>query len=97
MSRGNRRNLADASGVKLDAQEAMVPELSDLENRFTYHPPKPGQADTYQVIRLRALEFALLVDQLAPESRELSLAITKIEEAVFWANAAIARGPVEAA
>jgi len=30
-------------------------------------------------------------DQLAPESREKSLAITKLEEAVYWLNAAIAR------
>jgi len=29
--------------------------------------------------------------QVAPDSRERSLALTKIEEAVFWANAAIAR------
>lgn len=71
-----------------------MPDLNDLENRFTYHAPKPGQADSYQTIRLKALQFALLVDQLAPESRELSLAITKIEEAVFWANAAIARDSV---
>ena len=28
-----------------------------------------------------------------PESREASLAITKLEEAIMWANAAIARRP----
>jgi hypothetical protein len=32
---------------------------------------------------------------LCPGSRELSLAITKLEEAVFWANAAIARNEKE--
>ena len=35
--------------------------------------------------------FAGLVDNLCPESREKSLAMTKIEEATMWANASIAR------
>lgn len=74
-----------------------MPDMSDLENRFTYHAPGPGQPEMYEQIRFAGLGFALLIDRFAPESRELSLAITKIEEAVFWANAAIARGPVEAA
>ena len=32
----------------------------------------------------------MLVDE-CPDSRELSVALTKLEEAVMWANAAIAR------
>lgn len=31
------------------------------------------------------------MDNLCPDSRELSLAITKLEEAIMWANASIAR------
>jgi hypothetical protein len=73
------------------------PDMDDLENRFTYHAPKRGQPEKYQEIRAKALAFAALVTLHAPVSRELSLAVTKIEEAVFWANAAIARGPGEAA
>ena len=64
---------------------------SDLENRFTYHSPKEGQPEVYQAIRDFAKEFAYLIDTHCPEGRELSLAVTHIEEAVFWANAAIAR------
>jgi hypothetical protein len=33
------------------------------------------------------------VDALVPDGREKSLALTKIEEAMFWANAGIARQP----
>jgi hypothetical protein len=65
--------------------------LLGLENRFTYHPPKDGQAQKYELIRATALNLAHLIDDLAPESREKSVAITKLEEAVMWANAAIAR------
>lgn len=65
----------------------------DLDNRFTYHPPQPenDQAARYEQIRSAGREFAGLVDDLTDDSREKSLSITHIEEAVFWANASIAR------
>jgi len=63
----------------------------DLNNRFTYHPPKPGQADRYVKIRDTAHEFASLLNDECPDSREKSVAFTKLEEAVMWANASIAR------
>lgn len=63
----------------------------DLINRHTYHPPKNDQPDRYTQIRSAGLEFALLVLELTPESREQSVAFTKIDEAVQAANSAIAR------
>ena len=63
----------------------------DLNTRFTYHKPFGNQPERYESIRGLALEFADILLNKCPDSRELSLAITKIEEAVFWANAAIAR------
>ena len=36
-------------------------------------------------------ELAYLIDELCPASREKSLALTKIEESIMWANASIAR------
>ena len=67
----------------------MIPE--DLENRFTYHSPREGQPAKYEYIRKRALILAHDLNELCPESREKSLALTKLEEMVMWANAAIAR------
>lgn len=66
-------------------------DRADLENRFTYHRPKPGQPEAYAEIRDRALDLALHVNEACPESREKSLAITHLEDAVMWANASIAR------
>lgn len=63
----------------------------ELANRFTYHPPTGTQAERYEAIRSRAHEFADFIERTTPESREQSLAMTALEEAVFWANAAIAR------
>jgi hypothetical protein len=62
-----------------------------IENNFRYHPPKEGQPEKYEAIRAKAKELALLIDELAPYSREKSLAMTNLEQAVFWSNAAIAR------
>lgn len=62
-----------------------------IENNFRYHAPKEGQPAKYEVIRAKAKELAYLIDQECPKSREASLAMTNLEQAVFWANAAVAR------
>ncbi len=63
----------------------------DLQNRFTYHPPKVGQPERYEKIRALGYELAVLLTETCPQSRELSLALTNLEEAIMWANASIAR------
>lgn len=62
-----------------------------IENNFKYHAPTPGQPEIYQAIREKAKELAYLIDDLAPGSREKSLAMTNLEQAVMWANASVAR------
>jgi hypothetical protein len=65
--------------------------IEEIANRFAYHAPKDDQIERYEEIRAKGLLFALEVHGSCPESREKSLALTKIDEAVMWANAAIAR------
>lgn len=62
-----------------------------IENALTYHAPKEGQPEKYLQLRNEAKSLALSIDVLCPDSREKSLAMTKLEEAIMWANAAIAR------
>lgn len=63
----------------------------EIECNFTYHAPKPGQPEIYQNIRDVAKVLAHMINVSVPEGREKSLALTKLEEAVFWTNAGIAR------
>lgn len=62
-----------------------------IENNFKYHAPKEGQAEIYVEIREKAKELAYLMDEKVPNGREKSLAMTQLEQTVFWANAGIAR------
>jgi len=68
-----------------------VNKREQVNHNFTYHPPQPGQPEKYVQIREAAKSLAHLILDLTPESREQSLAITNLEQVVFWANAAIAR------
>lgn len=62
-----------------------------FENNFKYHKPTDEKTHYYTEIRNNAKRFAYLIDERCPNSREKSLALTKLEECVMWANAAIAR------
>lgn len=65
----------------------------DLERRFAHHPPKDqATGDSHARVRELLLEAADEIVQLtgAP-TPEQTLAIRKLEEAMMWANADIAR------
>lgn len=62
-----------------------------LTRNFQYQPPKDDQPERYVDLRGTAGAFAEKILGSCPPSRERSLAITKLEEALFWANASIAR------
>jgi len=66
-------------------------DADELAVRFTYHPPSGDQPRRFMNIRDEGLRFADLIVGSTPDCREQALAITKIEEAIMWANAAIAR------
>lgn len=65
--------------------------LADVRNRFTYHAPKQNQLPRYSELRAQGLSLAKLILRTTPKSREQALALTKLEEAIMAANAAIAR------
>jgi len=72
-------------------RELTEEEIKETGKRFTYHSPKGDQPERYSEIRATFLSIALGLQQNCPKSSELSLALTKLQEANMWANAAIAR------
>ncbi len=62
-----------------------------IDRNFKYHAPHGNQTARYVELRNEAGKFAHLIHKFCPDSREKSLAMTKLEESVMWANAAIAR------
>ena len=88
--------MSDRQLRAFDSAEEPVEEqhgrfVDELRWRFSRHAPNGEQAVMYDAIREYAYRFALFIRQGAPVSREQSLALTRLEEVVFWANAAIAR------
>ena len=66
----------------------------DLDQRFDYHPPKTiKRQDEHAAARMLVKDVAIGLSELLPAGREAALAMTHLEEALFWANAAIARQP----
>ncbi|MGE4197661.1 MAG: hypothetical protein AB7G11_11120 [Phycisphaerales bacterium] len=70
--------------------------LERIENDYTYHPPFGDQAERYVAIRAKAKDMALFLAATCPPSRELSVALTNLDEVVMWSNAAIARNEKQA-
>jgi len=65
--------------------------MNDLARRFSYHhPSNVTVAESHDLVRTSIHQMARILSEL-PESRERALAMTKLEEAMFWANAAIER------
>lgn len=67
----------------------------NLDRIFTHHPPFGTQLGRYEMIRAAAREFATLLEQFCPPSRELSSALTSLQQSAMWANAAIAINEVQ--
>lgn len=71
-----------------------IENTNDIENRFSYHAPRDESVvQQHELIRGQVKSVAHYWINNLPFGREQALAITKLEEAMFWANAAIARAP----
>lgn len=64
----------------------------ELNNRFNFHPAGTKERqDAHKRIRSYLLQMATEFNESLPDSDETEEAIRKLEEAMFWANASLAR------
>jgi ribosomal protein L10 len=72
-------------------------DRAELDRRFDHHPPDARRAELHDELRQATKNFTstVLVHLDNPESREVSLFLTKMEEALFWLNAHVARNVEE--
>lgn len=62
-----------------------------VENDFNYHQPTDEKVTAHQLVREKCVDLAHDLINTVPEGRELSLALTSLEQVMMWANAGIAR------
>jgi len=67
-----------------------MPESCVIENNFMHHAPTKEKIHQHETVRKECKALAYYINKL-PETREKSLALTKLEECMMWTNAAIAR------
>jgi hypothetical protein len=65
--------------------------MKDIERDYNYHAPNGTQPMRYEAIRGQVKYLAAIIESSCPDSREKSLAFTKLDECMMWANASIAR------
>jgi hypothetical protein len=64
----------------------------DISNRFAFHAATTAEKrGEHGSVRDACGQLAHKLDASLPAGREKALAITKLEEVMLWANAAIAR------
>lgn len=69
----------------------MQPTLPDrIRNDFGYHPATEVTGPRHDELRRLFADLALTLIELTPVSREQSLALTNLQQALMWANAAVA-------
>lgn len=65
----------------------------EIDSRFTYRAPTEITKLMHEDIDLLTRRLAHQLDELLPEGREKSLALTHLQDCRMWANAAIATHP----
>jgi hypothetical protein len=65
---------------------------TDIDHRFNFHPAGTEEKqNAHGSVREQCRELAHFLNEKIPDGREKSIVITKLEEVMMWANAALAR------
>ena len=66
-------------------------ERAELDTRFDYHQPGAAEQSLMASFRVDIKNLAIDITETVKPSREVSLALTHLEQAQLYINAAIAR------
>jgi hypothetical protein len=90
----NRPDMKDSEVSIIGWYLANISQLRmlerNIEDAFTYHPPKAGQPAAYETIRANAKDMAYVILSNTPSGIEQDEAIKNLRQVVMWANAAVA-------
>lgn len=85
------RSTTRPSSAGGQAMAFYKPTETELESRYSYHPPVRDQAERYNSIRKECLALAKHIVTNTPCSPEQARALNALDEVMMLANAAIAR------
>jgi len=68
----------------------MSTDDKEIHNRFAFHARTDITGPMHREIRIKSESLAQHYTKVLPDSREKSLALTALQEAQMWANAAVA-------
>jgi hypothetical protein len=67
-------------------------DQAEVDHRFAFHAATTEEKRmAHGSVRMECQDLALFLNEKLPDGREKAVAITKLEEVMFWANAALAR------
>ena len=70
----------------------MMIDPAEVAHRFAFHAAiTQERRDEHSSVRQQCYRLAESLNDALPDGREKAVVLTKLEEVMFWANAAIAR------
>jgi hypothetical protein len=63
----------------------------ELDQRFIYREPTPESIKKHELVRAKIRDLGHSLISICPDCRELSIALTKLEEVMSYSHASIAR------
>ena len=63
--------------------------MSEINKTYNYHKPSTAGLDKITKLRAKFSELHNLIEEIAPHSRERSVAFTELETTAMWAIKAV--------
>lgn len=67
-----------------------MPTPDQIRNRFRYHAASPETRKVHELVSELCETMAIEISESTEETRQQSIALTKLEEVRMWWNAAVA-------